>query len=157
MPFEDIVKLSRQMSYPSPKEITIALGIYQIAGGIIGLFLILKFISTFVRVMDSVILILFITICLYCFSILCGIFLLTKKDINFKYSFINQYLQLIGFSVLGYSFSYASGIYLSIGIYQENAIDFKFLLGISTSYISFNINSNVISVYLNLVAAVPFY
>ena len=129
-----------------------ALGIYQIAGGGTGIFLNIKFLITNTEVPDLLILLFLISTCLYCYSILAGIFILTKKDNELRYSLINQYLQLVSFSILGYSFTYASGIYLFCGIDFTDLINFKFTAGVSSWYISFNIVSKHMEINLNLVA-----
>ena len=140
--------------YPFPSKINTKikiLGIYQILGGAYGTYFNLAFLNTHSQLPDLIILLFSIAIFLYCYSIVCGIFIFTKKDIQLKYTLINQYLQLISFSILGYAFQYASGIYLYIGVIFTDNINFKATAGITTWQIMFNTDSNVMEVYLNIV------
>jgi len=142
-------------SYTFPQKINSkiqALAIYQIAGGIIGLYLTLKLMSTLSQIPNLIIFLFFIAICLYCYSILCGIFIFAKKDRELKYSLINQYLQLINFAILGYSFKYASGVYLFVGLDLTDLVILKFNIGISTWRINFNIDDDLTEINLNLVS-----
>jgi hypothetical protein len=128
------------------------LGIYQIAGGIIGLALTLWLILNQVSFSPLIILLFLIAVGLYFFSIYCG-FLLINKEINgLTYSIINLYPQLINFSLLGFSFQYISGLFLSFGVDLTNEFLFKFNLGVSTWLISVGGDSGVILVNFNIVA-----
>ncbi|MDB5221533.1 MAG: hypothetical protein JWN83_200 [Chitinophagaceae bacterium] len=128
------------------------LGIYEIIGGIIGLYLTFTFLISLVDIPELIILFFSIAIALYSFSILCGILILSRKDKQLKYSSINHYLQLINFAFLGYSFKYASGIYLFIGIDFTHLIKFNLNLGLSTWRIMFNNGGNLMEVNINLVS-----
>jgi hypothetical protein len=128
------------------------LGIYQIIGGVIGLFITIKLIleqETF----PILLLVLFlIPIVLYAYSIYCGILMLKLNEKGLFHSLINQYLQLINFSILGYMFQFVSGLYLSTGIDLTNLLKFKFNLGISSWQIIFNGEDENASISINLVA-----
>lgn len=128
------------------------LGIYQILGGLYGIYLTLNLMFSLSSLTNLILLIIFIAICLYSYSLLCGILILLKKDNDLKYSLINQYLQLINFTIVGYAFQYVSGVYLFVGINFTDVITFKFTMGISTWYLSFNTVSDEMEVNLNLAA-----
>lgn len=109
-----------------------ALAIYQIAGGVIGVgltvWMILK-ISTF----PVFLLILFaIILGLYSHSIYCGTLLLDKKITGLNHSLVNQALQLISFSMLGFTFQYMSGIFFIIGVDLTNSFEILFNVGVSS-------------------------
>lgn len=128
------------------------LALYQIIGGAFGLALTLNWMYTLSQIQPLLYILIFLAICLMGYSILCGILILLKKDDNLKYSLINQYLQLINFSILGYSFQYVSGVYLFVGIDFTDSFIFKFSTGITTWYLGFNTASEVMQVNLNLCA-----
>jgi len=128
------------------------LGIYQVAGGIIGLGLTIWLIINQVNFSPLIILLYLIAVILYFFSIYCGILLINKKMDGLNYSIINQYLQLINFLLLRFSFQYISGLFLSFGIDLTNEFLFKFNLGVSTWLISVGGDSDIILVNFNIVA-----
>jgi len=128
------------------------LGFYQIIGGLIGLVLLLLLLGNQDVFSLWLTLLLLIAFSLYAYSIFCGILLLKKKASGLKHSTINQFLQLVSFAFLGYSYQFASGIIFSIGIDLTKSFDLKYYLGISTWAMSINSDSQVISINLNLVA-----
>ena len=65
---------------------------------------------------------------------------------------INQYLQVINFSISGFAFKYISGVYFSTGLDLTNSLKFKFNLGISEWQIYINSDSEVILINLKFVA-----
>ena len=128
------------------------LGIYQIVGGLIGLIVTLKVIIEQETFPILLLLLFLIAIMLYSYSIYCGVLVFKLNDRGLFHSLINQYLQLINFTILGYSFRYVSGVYLSTGLDLTNSIKLKFNLGISTWQIIINDNNEFILVSINLVA-----
>lgn len=69
-----------------------ALGIYQIAGGIIGLLLTILIIADLKIASSLLLLIIVIAVGLYSYSIYCGILLLKNKVYGLIHSLFNQYL-----------------------------------------------------------------
>lgn len=128
------------------------LSYYQIAGGIIGLCLTAWLITTTSNFHWLLLLIFLIIILLYAFSVYCGLILLKNYEGGLKYSKINQLLQVISFSFLGYTFQYASGVHFYIGIDMSESFIFRFNLGISSWQININQDASVIIINLNLIA-----
>ena len=128
------------------------LGIYQIAGGIVGIGLTIWLIANQETVPGFFLLLILVALGLNSYSIYCGTLLLKHKANGLNHSLINQYLQLINFSILGYGFQYISGVYLSAGVDLTNSIDFKFNLGISAWQININSDNEVVLINLNFVA-----
>lgn len=125
--------------------------IYQIAGGIFGIGLIVWLITQ-LELTNFVIFLLLIALLLYSYSIYCGIILLNRRVLGINHSLINQYFQLISFSILGYGFTYISGLYFSIGVDFTDSIVFKFNLGVSSWQININRDTDILYVNLNLVS-----
>ena len=95
------------------------IGIYQIAGGLVGILLVVwaLFLTTspsieFDKLLPAVVFI--ISLSLYLFSILCGVLLYKKKKKAINLSIVNQLMQVISFSVSGFAFKYFSGLYITI-------------------------------------------
>ncbi|MBL7743794.1 MAG: hypothetical protein JNN00_10010 [Chitinophagaceae bacterium] len=129
-----------------------AIGTYQIAGGIIGLGLTIWIISGLITITGPLLLLLLIAIGLYSYSIYCGILLLKKKKSGLGHSLINQFLQLINFSLLGFVFQYISGVFLSIGFDLTNSLNFTFNIGISSWQITINGDTEPFIFNFNFVA-----
>jgi hypothetical protein len=64
---------------------------------------------------------------LYFYAILCGIFCLQQKKQALPFSLVNQYLQLVSFSILGYGFKYvaAFGLYVGVDLTHDFLLNFK--------------------------------
>ena len=127
-----------------------ALGIYQIIGGAIGIFASLfaiissqSTLATYVALSANLV---------FAFSIVCGVWCVMEKAEAISLSLINQYLQTIGFSIMGLGFSYFSGVYFSIGLDLTNGFDFKLHIGFSQLYLNVNYNSQDLIVNINIVA-----
>lgn len=127
------------------------LAVYQILGGSLGIILTAYYFSSF-ALNNNLIILIGLAIGLYVYSIICGILIFSKKDNNLIYSTINQYLQLVNFSLIGYSFKYISGFFFTVGIDFTDAINFKFGAGLSTWDLGFNTHNNILEINLNLVA-----
>ncbi len=136
----------------NPEQQLKALAIYQIAGGILGLGLTVVIISRLGTITGIILLILLFAIALYSFSIFCGVILSKNKKSALTYSLINQFLQLINFSIAGYGFQYIAGVYLSIGLDLTKSIIFQFNLGISAWRITINEDATTSFVNFNFVA-----
>ena len=128
------------------------LGIYQIAGGIIGIGLSIWLIASEGALSGIVLVLVLFAIGFFSFSIYCGSLLLKNKENGLRYSLINQYLQLINFSIGGYAFQYISGVFFSAGIDLTNSPAFKINLGVSAWQMNVNSEKEVILINLNFVA-----
>lgn len=131
-----------------------ALGIYQIAGGVIGLLLTFWIIKGVTLFSGLLLLVLLVAIGLYSYSIYCGILLLKKKISGLRHSLINQVFQLVSFLIAGFAFQYISGIFISIGLDLTNSFNFIFNVGISSWQININGDAEPFLLNFNLVALI---
>lgn len=128
------------------------IGWIQIIGGITGLGLIGYLLLQTVEITGAILLIYLIGISLFIFSIYTGntlVFSLDKSR-GLVLTIINQLLQLIQFSILGYGISYSSGAELLIGL-KGRSLDFNFAIVVSTFIMSINSN-HVFLIDVNLFA-----
>ena len=81
------------------------IGFYQVIGGITGIIFLL--ISFFVNgdFSGGNILVHTSMSLLFFYSIFCGILCLSSKENALRHSLINQFIQVVGFAILGFSFS----------------------------------------------------
>jgi hypothetical protein len=114
------------------------IGWYQIIGGAIGIVIILYSVFSSVEISGLNTLIYVFMLLFFIYSIFCGTLCLRCRDKALTHSLINQFLQLIGFAVLGFAFAYVAGFYLSVGLDFSNSLDIKFDIGISK--FDFNVN-----------------
>lgn len=128
------------------------LAFIKIAGGITGIGLTIWLILKQAMIPGIFLLLFLIALGLYSYSLYCGTLLLRNKASGLNHSSINQYLQLINFSISGYGFQYISGVYLSAGIDLTTSIDLKMNLGVSAWQINIDSDDGVILVNLNFVA-----
>lgn len=129
------------------------LGIYQIIGGVIGILNSIRFIPNFGQVNGGVFLIFAAIFLLYVFSICCGYLLLKKRNnIGITLSVYNQFIQVVGFGVLGYAFHFAAGIYGGIKINLTNDTIINFMLGHSMARIDVNNPDGFIEISVNFIA-----
>ncbi len=130
-----------------------ALGIYQVAGGIIGLGLTLWSMAGYINNIEYLLFILFsIALGLYIYSVYCGILLLKNSKAGLKHSLINQGLQMVSFSFFGFAFQYIAGVYFTIGIDLTDGFYAKFKTGFSSWQIIVNNDEQLLFVNVNLVA-----
>jgi hypothetical protein len=128
------------------------LGIYQIAGGIIGLILTSWLIGQRHAFSIIVIMLFAIAIALYCYSIYCGTLLVMQKVAGLTHSLVNQFLQLVSFSIAGYIFQYTSGIFVSVGIDLTNSLSYKLDFGTSVWRLGFYTGADVFLINFNVTA-----
>jgi len=128
------------------------LGWYQIIGGIFGILSVLYVIIILPHISRLLYSVYLFFLLFYGYSIFCGTLCLNKTRKALTYSLINQYLQLISIALLGYAFSYISGVYISVGIDLSKSIEATFDFGISKGEILFNSEPNRLELKLNLVA-----
>jgi len=128
-----------------------ALAIYQIVFGLSGFALTLWLMIT----QGYSILLLgmcMVFLMLYAHSIYSGILLFKQKDAALIHSLINQYLQLISFSIMGFAYKYVAGIFINVGIDLTNGYLFTFNAGLTTWNMQIDIPTSYIIVNCNLVA-----
>lgn len=124
----------------------------QIIGGITGLFLIAKLMLQTGQLTGPLLLIFLIGLALFTFSIFAGRDLLKTTDVenHFTLTIINQILQLVHGSMLGWGIEYTSGANLSFGV---ELMEFKFNFSLIMSTFSMNISSdNTFGLHINLLA-----
>jgi len=88
----------------------------------------------------------------FVFSIYAGYQCINDKQNKLLVSKINQVLQIISFNIIGYAFTYHSGIYFSIGFDTTEELMFSFKFGISNIFISLHGQSESSIVLINVIA-----
>lgn len=129
--------MQNRLSTETKNELS-KLGLYQIGGAAIGCILVIR--SFFLeRAVDRPDLFsALIMFAVFGYSIFCGVLCLEPRRNATLHSFINQLLQLLGFAVLGFSFEYAAGLYISLGIDLTEGIQVTFGAGISRLHFTIN-------------------
>ena len=128
------------------------LAYYQILGGIVGIILIALLIANVSNYTSLIIIMIFIASVLYSYSIACGIFLFKNVKRGLKYSIINQFLQIINFSLFGYGFKYISGLFFTIETDIARSFNFELKWGTSSWEFLFNNDNGEKVISINLVA-----
>ena len=128
-----------------------SLGAYQIFGGSIGCLLVIWAILNN-QTIDLSFFIYGFMVLFFAFSIYCGILCFKIKIIAVKLSLINQVLQVIGVAMLGFTFKYAAGVYVTAGINLSEVFNFTFSAGFSRFDFAFNTDHHRLEVDLNFVA-----
>lgn len=115
------------------------LGSYQIVGGIIGILAVLYKLNS-IHLTSTI---------FFTFSIYCGFLLLRKQYVKgLNLSIINQALQVIGVTIIGFSYEFSAGI--DTRWYVDLTTDI--ITGISLDFVSwnFNINKNSDLIFLKI-------
>jgi hypothetical protein len=133
------------------------LGVYQIIGGAVGIILLLYSLISNNHFSGLLLLLFGVMLLFFVYSIFCGTLCVQQKPMALQHSLINQFLQLFGFAVLGFSFSYVAGIFIAVGIDLSSAIEFEFNLGISKFDMNINMETERTEVTFNLVALALIY
>ncbi|MBY0479373.1 MAG: hypothetical protein K2Q24_17130 [Chitinophagaceae bacterium] len=134
------------------KSDLLKIGIYQIAGGTIGILLLIWMILKAADLNVGVILIVAMMASLFIFSIAAGTACIYLKGNATKLSLINQILQIVGFVFLGFGYQYAAGLYFSLGLDLTESLNFNFGFGISKVILNLNTDADKIEFHFNLVA-----
>ena len=130
-----------------------ALAIYQLAGGGIGIALtVAAMVNYFSDINGPVLIFYCMALGLYLYSIYCGILLFENYKTGLRHSFINQILQLMSISFLGYSFQYIAGFYIVIGIDLTDGFLLTSGNGLSTWQMLFNTGERSLFLKVNPVA-----
>ena len=129
------------------------LGLYQIIGGGIGI-LILVWTSLFnvVEWNSITIILLGLFLVFFVYSVFCGLICLEVKRSALRQTMINQFLQVLSFSFMGFAFSYVAGIYLTLGIDLNDSPELKLNMGLSMIDLRINTDSQAADFHINLVA-----
>jgi len=133
------------------KYCLMAIGVYQIIGGLFGFtgFTKLKMID----LMDNYLLVLIIS-GYFIFVVISGITLLRQKWMQgIKLTQINQFLQVITVNIIGFGFLFSSSIYMGIGFSDTPNLHFitKFSFLRSVCHFWINNASDEISIMINIV------
>jgi hypothetical protein len=128
------------------------LGIYQVAGGAVGLVLIIWAMLNNQQLAGLLILVYLFMLLFFIFSIYCGILCLKKNKNALRLSLINQILQVIGFAMFGFAFQFAAGIYLTAGIDLTESFNLKFGAGVSKFDFKINNETQRLEVNFNFIA-----
>jgi hypothetical protein len=131
----------------------IMIGIYQIAGGIIGMAVVIGLVKSETAVFGAVLSLLLLWVAaLYAYSIYCGVLLLSGNHKGLNQTQINQYLQVISILIAGFAFQYYSGIFFSVGIDLTHSFHFKLNWGLSTFQMNLISKNETVAFNVNLVA-----
>src|SRR5690242_8517910 len=104
------------------------IGIYQIAGGLIGLSLTVWLITMLLPMPFVVVCIIIASIGLFLFSIGCGIGLCFKKWTTINLSVVLQLLQIVSFTLYGCSFNFISGLGILLNFDFTNSLQMQIKL-----------------------------
>ena len=135
------------------------IGIYQIIGGLVGLGLTTWLITMLLPMPFVVICIIVTSIGLFLFSIVCGIGLWLKKRTAINLSIGLQLLQILSFTLYGYSFKFISGLGVLLNIDFTNKLQpqinlseplfrFTYLVDQSDKIISVNLAAILICYFI---------
>ena len=129
------------------------LAYYQVAGGTVGILLLIWLLaSTFPVLGMNILLYLFMAI-LFGLSICSGWLLIDKRiEIGLTLSKINQMLQIFGIAFGGFAYEYVAGVGLSPGINLEDGASFDFNFYLSKLELYINSSKDFAKVEFNLVA-----
>ncbi|WP_294736630.1 hypothetical protein [uncultured Flavobacterium sp.] len=124
------------------------LGYFQAIGSLLGIILVvLNIIDDFITIYT------FVSLFVFCFSFYCGYHLLSEKyESGLKLSLINQLIQILSFSVFGFSYSYVSGLGLNFIVDVTQDVILNLQINITNFKMSFVDQSTHVSV--NLVAII---
>ena len=132
------------------KYFKIIFALYQIIGGVFGLYML--FIHG-LSMLPEYFLVFILIFLLFLFSLFCGFRLLLDKPNGYRLTFINQNLQIVKIKVLGFGYEYFMGIPAMIGFTDTPKFKFFFdfkLIFSSKAYLYFNDNYEV-SLILNII------
>ena len=131
----------------------IGLAIYQIFGGLLGLFFIGRSILELglINLWPSVYLM--VGVSLYIYSIYCGIILLQRKVNSLEYSLVNQYMQLLSVAGGSVIFQFVAGFSMRLIFYFDEGFATRIHFSLSYINFGFSVDNNSHEAGINLVAA----
>ncbi len=133
------------------------LGYYQLIGGLIGLYVIIKWFANEPVLSGLKLLIYLLITSFFVLSIYCGN-QLRKGDIKaIELSKWNQILQVIQFNISAVAFAYYSGINFSLGLVLTDKMTPDFLISLSGFAFHYTPNESNFSVMINIVPLVVIY
>lgn len=132
------------------------LGVYQIAGGLVGIMLLAYQFIVVDNIPAYQYYLSILPLSLFLFSIYAGNLLIGKKYLKgLVVSTINQLLQILGFSIGGVMFIYGSGVFLSVGLDLTDDVIFRSLfwtsyadIGIISDKSQFMLTFNIVAIFL---------
>lgn len=136
------------------KALLMFLGIYQLLGGLLGIWLIIQHHYT---AGGASLLFLFLPVLAglcFLYSILCGVLCLRNHELALSLSSVNQLLQLISFSVSPLLFDYTAGFFFSINISLGNGPSFDWESGFSRMHFRYDAPEGVTVIGINLAAII---
>jgi hypothetical protein len=133
------------------------LGIYQLAGGIVGLGLLFKMAPQLQSPSTSTWVGIGLAALLYSFSLYCGFSLLNKTKAAYNLSLANQVLQVFSFGMAGFAYSYVAGLKAGVGLFFLAEWVFKAQFSVSSFHFSLGNVPGASFVSVNLVALVLIY
>lgn len=149
--------LTYQKSKPKAKPLVITLALYQLLGGLLGLFFLLRMVPQLSSPAASTWAGLMLAAALYTFSVLCGFLLLNSRRSSFTLSLVNQVLQVFSFGFGGLAYNYVAGLKVGLGLeFLANWV-VKFKLSLSSFNFSLGAGTGISFVTVNLLALVLLY
>ncbi|WP_114777385.1 hypothetical protein [Botryobacter ruber] len=135
------------------KNQLLALSLYQIIGGLLGIALTVWVLFSGEVIIDqSALRISLFATALFVFSIICGSLLLRNPLRGLRLSLLNQVLQVIYFSFGAYSFQYVAGLRIGLGFDLTGSWTFKFRLALSSFRFDFGTATGEKFLGINLLA-----
>jgi hypothetical protein len=136
------------------KNDLLKIGLYQIVGACFGLLLYLWGIYQNKIWTTPEVVMTFIGLLPFAFSIFTGYQCLKAKERALPLSYINQGIQLVGFNILGYAFIYAPCMYLYFTVNLTENLKFLVNWAIFGYRIDFHTQSSLIVVNINIIALI---
>ena len=138
------------------KNDLLKIGLYQVISGCLGLVIFLwSVFSPHTWTIPSIVLV-FIALLFFAFSILAGYQCLKMKERALTLSLINQGIQIVGFNIVGYAFKFSPGPFLTIGVNLTEKFKFTFDAGLADIALNMNVQSEVVAIDFNLIAIIIF-
>ncbi|RZK62481.1 MAG: hypothetical protein EOO85_32225 [Pedobacter sp.] len=130
---------------------------YEILGGLYGLIISLYYFSQVSGFSSPLVIIFLFIIGLYIHSIFSGILMFKNETIGITQSLINQFFQIISFSLLGLSYQYYAGLAFKLTWNLTESSFWPYLnVGISSWEILFSTESTISYIGINIVALTLF-
>ena len=132
----------------------IKVGLYQIVGGCIGIAITLWNVFRSPLLTGLMVILILLFLLFFAYSIYCGVLCIKTNKNALKLSLINQMLQLVSIAILGVTYNYISGFFVSIGLDLTDKPKFIFNGGISTFEFSLKHQIDRFEISFNIVALI---
>ncbi len=129
-----------------------ALGVYQVMGGLIGIYYLIVFVTGSHNIPSVTVAIVTLGFLVHCFSIFCGVFLFKDRMRGARFSITNQLLQVISFFAMGFGYDYVSGISAKVDVSFSPEVATGMESSLSNWVISFKGDTSLSMVSFNIVA-----